>query len=249
MKQFITPITKFVKDYVSQAKARGVVLGMSGGKDSYVAAALCARALGSKNVLGVIMPNSAMEHQATAVHECESLGIDFCEIDISSPYNFIMQSAEKVLNKRNASLSSISTTNTPPRLRMTTLYALAGSLNYLVVNTSNLSEAMVGYTTKWGDNVGDIAPLLGLTKTEVCQLGLALGLEEKLVMQQPSDGLSGKTDEDNLGFTYSELDALIRRKEKGPNFEKIMRRHNQTAHKRGQMSYFDSKLKNYLEGE
>ena len=143
-------------------------------------------------------------------------------------------------------LSKITTLNIAPRLRMNLLYSVAGTLGFLVANTSNLSERMVGYSTKWGDSVGDFAPILSLTKTEVQELGKELGLPENLVCKKPADGLTGNTDEEVLGFTYEELDNFIRNGKKSENFEKILKMHKSTNHKREPIKSFDCGRKNYF---
>ena len=132
---------------------------------------------------------------------------------------------------------------------MTTLYSIAGSLNYLVANTSNLSEASVGYTTKWGDNIGDFAPIANFTKTEVCEIGKLLNLPKDLVYKTPSDGLSGKTDEDKLGFSYAELDEFIRTGKKGKRFDIINKKHKLSEHKRLGTIKFTYKKQNYFDME
>ena len=239
-------IIQWIKDYVNQTKTKGLILGMSGGKDSLVSAALCVKAIGMEKVLGVIMPNGEMTDITDALDACKILNIDYEIINISTAYKNIIEETGFTLQGRNASIKEITTINTPPRLRMTILYALAGSLNYLVVNTSNLSEIMVGYSTKWGDSAGDIAPLADYTKSEVCEIGLALGLPENLVNKIPSDGLSGKSDEDKLGFTYNELDTFIRTGEKTSNYDKIISSHNSTQHKRDKIPSPKSNKNNYF---
>lgn len=246
MKKEIDKITKWLQEYMTVSKAKGVVLGMSGGKDSLVTAGLCVKALGKEKVLGVIMPNGEMTDITDAIDTCKYLGIDYQIIDISTAYKYIIEETQFALQGRNASLSSITTINTPPRLRMTILYAIAGSLNYLVANTSNLSEIMVGYSTKWGDSAGDIAPLADYTKSEVCKIGLELGLPDNLVNKIPSDGLSGSSDEDKLGFTYEELDNLIRIGKKGENYDKIISAHRATEHKRNKIPRPITNFKNYF---
>ena len=144
-------------------------------------------------------------------------------------------------------LSKVTTLNIAPRLRMNLLYSAAATLGYLVANTSNLSEKMVGYSTKWGDAVGDFAPLLSLTKTEVQELGLKLGLPEDLVYKKPADGLTGSTDEEVLGFTYDELDDYIRNGIKSNNFEKILKMHKSSSHKRNPIKTFECGKKNHFE--
>ena len=240
----IEDLKNWIKEYVKSAYANGVVLGMSGGKDSLVVAKLCADALGSEKVFGVIMPNGPMLDKNDAVKTCELLGIKWTVLDISSGYNSVLENVKLALNTQN--LSEITTINTAPRIRMTTLYAIAGTLNYLVANTSNLSEASVGYTTKWGDNIGDFAPLANFTKTEVCEIGLMLNLPDELVNKIPSDGLSGKSDEDKLGFTYQELDTFIRTGKKGEKFDVIERKHKTSNHKRIGAVKFEYNKKNYF---
>lgn len=247
MREEIDKMTEWLQEYMRDTKAKGVVLGMSGGKDSLVSAALCTRAIGKDKVLGVIMPNGEMADITDALDTCKFLGIDYEIIDISTAYKNIIEETQFTLQGRNTSVSSITTINTPPRLRMTILYALAGSLNYLVVNTSNLSEIMVGYSTKWGDSAGDIAPLADYTKSEVCEIGLALNLPEHLANKTPSDGLSGSSDEDKLGFTYTELDTFIRTGEKGNSYDKILSSHTKTTHKRNRIPRPISNKPNYFE--
>ena len=226
----IKDLKNWIKEYVNNAYAKGVVLGMSGGKDSLVVAKLCADALGTDKVFGVIMPNGPMIDKNDAIKTCKLLGIKYTTLDISACYNSIIENTKFALN--SLELSDVTTINTAPRVRMTTLYAIAGTLNYLVANTSNLSEASVGYTTKWGDNIGDFAPLANFTKSEVCEIGLMLGLPNDLVNKIPSDGLSGKSDEDKLGFSYSELDTFIRNGKKGEKFDIIHKKYKASQHKR-----------------
>ena len=245
-KHEIEKIVEWIKNYVASAKANGIVLGMSGGKDSFIVAKLCTLAVGPENVLGVIMPNGPMKDLTDAITSCESLKIKYEIIDISDAYNGVIEKIKPTLEKQGKTLCDVSTINTAPRIRMTTLYAIAGSLNYLVANTSNLSEASVGYTTKWGDNVGDFAPIANFTKTEVCQMGLDLGLEKSLVEKTPSDGLSGKSDEDKLGIKYSSLDNLIRNGEKNQDYDRIMHLNKISEHKRIGVAKYENNLKNTL---
>ena len=253
MKNLKSQIIDFIKNYVDSAKAKGVVLGMSGGKDSFVVAKLCCEAIGKQNVFGIIMPKGDMLDIDIAKQECEILGINYEVANIKNLYDEMTMLSKKAIAKATSKseieveLSSVSSFNISPRLRMNLLYSVGGTLGYLVANTSNLSERMVGYTTKWGDNVGDFAPILGLTKTEVCELGLALGLPEELVCKKPADGLTGKTDEDVMGFSYNELDDFIRNGVISKNHDKILKMHKASAHKREPILSFDPKLKNYFE--
>ena len=179
------------------------VLGISGGKDSSVAAALCVRALGKERVIGVLMPYGEQADIDMAYLLVNHLGIKHYEINIKDAVDGLKKSLPF-----NASAQTL--TNIPPRVRMTTVYAVAQSHNGRVVNTCNLSEDWVGYSTRYGDSVGDFSPMSHLTVTEVKAIGRVLGLPDVLVDKVPIDGLCGKTDEDNLGFTYAELDKYIR---------------------------------------
>lgn len=249
MKNEITRIEKFIKDYLENAKAKGIVIGMSGGKDSFITAKLCANAIGKENVLGILMPNGANSDLNIAIENCKEIGIRYHKVDILNIYNEIISSTKEVLDSERQNILDISTINTPPRIRMTLLYAIAGSLNYLVANTSNLSETMIGYTTKWGDNVGDFSPIGKYTKTEVCKIGIELGLSPKYVMKTPDDGLSGKSDEEKIGFSYDELDRYIRFGVKNENFAKIEKMHKNSKHKRNPIKKCDNNFKNYFEGQ
>ena len=250
--KIIEGVQNFIKNYVlTETKSKGVVLGMSGGKDSLVTAKLCANALGKDKVLGIIMPNGEMKDCEIAIDSCKIIGIRYYIIDINNIYNSFIDSVKDVFEKELEQLSTITTFNIPPRIRMTMLYAIAGSMGYLVANTSNLSEKEVGYTTKWGDNVGDIAPLVNFTKNEVCEIGLMLGLPEKYVNKVPDDGLSGQSDEEKLGFSYSQLDNLIRKGEKGDEqgYQKIMQMHRLSEHKRKGTKPFENDFYNYFDDE
>ena len=181
------------------------VIGISGGKDSTIAAALCTEALGKERVFGVLMPNGEQHDIEDARTVVKHLDIPHCEINIHAPYEYIVQTIEK-----NMPVTQQTKINLSPRLRMATLYAVSQSVNGRVINTSNLSEIWVGYSTRYGDSAGDFAPLAHLTVTELRQLGHVLHLPSFLVDKTPEDGLSGKSDEEKLGFSYATLDAYIR---------------------------------------
>ena len=158
------------------------------------------------------MPNGYQTDLSEAEKVCEILDIHSYEIDIDKAYNAIYHGvwrAVSAMSEMKTGLSAQSTINLPPRIRMAVLYAVAQSLNGRVANTCNLSEEWVGYSTRWGDNVGDFSPLRWLTATQVVELGHELGLPKNLIDKAPADGLTGKTDEDVLGFTYKELDEYI----------------------------------------
>ena len=186
------------------------VLGVSGGKDSSVVAALCAEALGKDRVIGVTMPNGVQPDINDSFRLIQHLGIRSYNVNIGAAYEALMTEVKEQLGVQGTEVSSQTVINMPPRLRMTALYAVSQSLNGRVANTCNLSEDWVGYSTRYGDAAGDFAPLGGLTVQEVIAVGLELGLPRDLVVKTPSDGLCGKTDEDNLGFTYAVLDKYIR---------------------------------------
>lgn len=179
------------------------IVGISGGKDSSVVAALCVEALGRERVIGVLMPCGVQHDIDMAKLLVEHLGIRHYVVNIQEA----VEATKKALP---FALSDQSRINLPPRIRMSVLYAVAQSHNGRVANTCNLSEDWVGYATRYGDAAGDFSPCSQLTVQEVKQLGRELGLPEVLVNKVPIDGLCGKTDEENLGFTYEELDKYIR---------------------------------------
>lgn len=181
------------------------IIGISGGKDSSVAAALCAQALGKDRVIGVLMPCGEQHDIDMAYLLVNHLGIKHHVVNIKPAMDGILSAFPETIE-----LSVQAKTNLPPRIRMSTLYAVSQSLNGRVVNTCNLSEDWVGYSTRYGDAAGDFSPLSNLTVTEVKEVGRVLGLPDVLVDKVPIDGLCGKTDEENLGFTYAELDKYIR---------------------------------------
>ncbi len=179
------------------------VLGISGGKDSSVAAALCVEALGKERVIGVLMPNGDQFDIDMSHLLCDHLGIRRYVVNIKDAVNGLVGAIPMELTAQ-------SRTNLPPRIRMATVYAISQCCNGRVVNTCNLSEDWVGYSTRYGDAAGDFSPMSHLTVQEVKAIGRVLGLPDVLVDKVPIDGLCGKTDEDNLGFTYAELDRYIR---------------------------------------
>ena len=179
------------------------IVGISGGKDSSVVAALCAEALGRERVIGVLMPCGVQQDIDMARLLVQHLGIRSYEINIRD-------AVEAVKAAMPFALSTQSATNLPPRIRMSVLYAVAQSHNGRVANTCNLSEDWVGYSTRYGDAAGDFSPCSHLTVQEVKAIGRELALPEVLVDKVPIDGLCGKTDEENLGFRYAELDRYIR---------------------------------------
>ena len=197
---------KWIADFFEEnGKGCTAVVGISGGKDSSVVAALCVEALGRDKVLGVLMPCGEQADIDAAYKLVNHLGIRHYEVNIKSAMDGILSALPKDLP-----LTPQSRQNLPPRIRMATLYAVSQSVNGRVANTCNLSEDWVGYSTRYGDAAGDFSPLAHLTVTEIREIGMSLGLPEDLVYKTPIDGLCGKTDEENLGFTYADLDVYIR---------------------------------------
>lgn len=208
-------IEKHWRDWAESVHANGFVIGISGGVDSTVVAALAAKFFGKEHVIGVKMPNGKQTDYADAMRVCDELGIKSCVVNIGKAFEEIIDEvtycALEPLGIKKASYDT--TTNLPARLRMSTLYAVAQSLGYMVLNTCNTSESTVGYDTLWGDDAGSYAPIQGLTKTEVIALGDFLGLPKELTHKTPVDGLQPLTDEEKLGFTYAALDLYIRQDE------------------------------------
>ena len=179
------------------------VVGISGGKDSSIVAALCVEALGKDRVIGVLMPCGEQHDIDMAELLVSHLGIRHFVVNIKDAVEGLTKSVP-------FELSDQSRINLPPRIRMAALYAVSQSNNGRVANTCNLSEDWVGYATRYGDGAGDFSPCSHLTVAEMKQIGRVLGLPAVLVDKVPIDGLCGKTDEENLGFTYAELDRYIR---------------------------------------
>ena len=185
--------------FEENGKGCNAVVGISGGKDSSIVAALCVEALGKDRVIGVLMPNGEQSDIDKAQLLVNFLDIKNYTININGAY-------EAMLNQLPFEPGAQTLQNLPPRIRMAALYAVSQSHNGRVANTCNLSEDWVGYSTRYGDSAGDFSPCAHLTVDEVKRIGRLLGLPDELVDKVPSDGLCGKTDEDNLGFTYAELD-------------------------------------------
>ena len=198
---------QWIRDFFEEnGKGCNAVLGISGGKDSSIVAALCVEALGKDRVIGVLMPNGEQSDIDCAKQLVAYLGIRNYVCNVKKSVDGVLES----LQNAGVECSRQTLVNLPPRIRMSTLYALSQSMNGRVANTCNLSEDWVGYSTRYGDAAGDFSPLAQITVAEVKKIGLYLGLPVSLVEKVPSDGLSGKTDEDNLGFTYAALDQYIR---------------------------------------
>ena len=198
---------KWIRDWFEvNGPGCNVIVGVSGGKDSSIAAALCAEALGKERVIGVMMPNGEQSDIDMAKLLVDHLGIENYTINIKGAFDSVISE----MKAAGLEPSKDTIINLPPRLRMSTLYAVCQSRNGRVVNTCNLSEDWVGYSTRYGDSVGDFSPMSCFTTAEIRAMGRVLGLPEVLIEKVPSDGLSGMSDEDKLGFTYAVLDRYIR---------------------------------------
>lgn len=203
--EVINKLTSFIKDKVNETKAKGVVIGISGGVDSATVTYLAVNALGKERVLGLIMPYYKNKDLDDAILVCKTLGIKYKVISIKN----IVDEIEKSLGFE---LDPVSRGNLMARTRMILLYAHANSRNYLVLGTSNKSEFLTGYFTKWGDGASDYAPLINLYKTEVWKIAKVLGVPERIINKKPSAGLwEGQSDEDELGITYRQLDEILYR--------------------------------------
>lgn len=243
-------LIQWIRDYFSQnGPTCSAVVGISGGKDSTIVAALCKEALGADRVVGVLMPNGVQSDIDDAKAVVEHLDIPHMMVNIGAAYEALTQAIVQgegydVVTGRN-DLSRDAAINTPPRLRMTTLYAVGQNLpnGARVANTCNGSEDYVGYSTKFGDSAGDFSPLAQLVVEEVRQIGRLLDIPSYLVDKVPSDGLSGQSDEDKLGFTYAVLDRYIRTGEIEDlaTKERIDRLNRINKHKLELMPSFDPK--------
>lgn len=222
-------IVSWIQKWFSNNSIEYAVIGISGGKDSTVAASLCEKALGRNRVVGVMMPNGDQSDiddskEVCNLYCCRShvfRDVDLGDlVDISKIYDSVVETASQSYLRwcnRNEwavdfsdPLCAKTKTNIAPRIRMIILYAFAQQIGGVVVNTCNLSEDYIGWSTKYGDAAGDIAILSHLTKTEVVQVGQALDIPDHLLHKAPADGLTGRTDEDNFGFSYEVLDSYIR---------------------------------------
>ena len=235
MENVITNITNWIKDYfVNNGPDCKAIIGISGGKDSTVTAALLVKALGKNRVIGVKMPQGNQHDIDVANKVIDYLGIRSYEINIGDVCESLYHAIDEGYDfdstvKNNPQVTS----NSPARVRMTVLYAIAALEHGRVANTCNRSEDFIGYSTKFGDAAGDFSVLSEYTVSEVRQIGKALGIPNEFIFKAPEDGLSGKTDEDNLGFTYGELDHFLLQRHY-PSYDvykNIEERHKRNLHK------------------
>ena len=237
-------IVQFIRDYYEKHDLGGVVIGISGGKDSAVVSGLFTEALGAENVLGVTLPcHSKDSDRNDAKLVADKFGFNLINVNLTEVYNTFKDEINKLGNFTEEDLKN-SDINIRPRLRMATLYYLAALYSeinkkpYIVTGTGNKSEFFVGYFTKGGDNVSDISVIGDLTVEEVIKVGEVLGVPEKVLYKTPDDGLSGMSDEVKLGFSYVDVDKVINGEEVDNDVKKrILRRHEDNQHKFGVTTY------------
>lgn len=246
-KREINKINNWLEEYRVKTDCKGVVLGLSGGKDSTVVAMLAKKQWGD-DVFAIIMPNGYQSDIDDAMNIAEALNIEHRVVKLETIYNNLLFNIETKIRKSDITgekewfdncpkISEKAKTNIPPRLRMTVLYAVAQTLGYRVIGTGNASERFIGWFTKYGDGGCDLNPIAHLTCTEVVEIGKYLaeefGLADLFITKVPADGLTGKSDEDNFGFTYKQLDDYIQNHSSGSDLvdEKIKKLHKQSEHK------------------
>lgn len=212
MQKVTEDLVIWIKEQLKSSGGNKIILGISGGKDSSVAAALCALAIGKENVYGVLMPDGIQQDIEYAHTLVETIGINQITLNLENVTSAFKDLLNQAVDEDFVEdITKQTSLNLPPRVRMTLVHALSQSINDArVINTGNLSEKWIGYTTVYGDNTGAFAPLAGLTSDEVMDLGIYLGLPDFLAFKAPSDGLTGKTDEDVIGFSYEVLNKYIR---------------------------------------
>ena len=234
IKREVEEMVKWINSYVEEARAEGVVIGNSGGKDCATVIALAQRALGKERVLTIALPCHSIQGDIEdAQLVADAFEVPLLKIDLSDVFDTFDRAVEQAVTAKEEWRLKEARVNTKPRLRMTTLYNIAQQLNYLVIGTGNKCEALVGYTTKWGDNASDFNPIGEFTVPEVLQLGAYLGVPEKIIKKAPNDGLGGKTDEEKLEVTYQQITEYIEtgKTEEGA-MEIIMKKAKASEHKR-----------------
>jgi len=245
-KKLAAEIEIWIKNYINSANAKGVVLGLSGGIDSAVTAALCANALGKENVLGLGLPiESIPQDLEDAKLVANHLGISFAISDLSSVYRELVKVLPSDIQANQMALANIK-----PRLRMTTVYYVGQSLGYLVGGTGNRAELAIGYFTKYGDGGIDFEPLGALYKGEVRRIAQILGIPKKIIKKPPSAGLwQGQTDEGEIGMTYNLLDEILYRFDhyldlndlNAEDVEKVLKMMKSAEHKNKMPPFFEIK--------
>lgn len=228
MSDKLSRIINWMNEFKEKNNVNGVVLGLSGGKDSTVVAMLARKVFGG-NVVAVSMPNGEQKDIADVQAIIKALKLTATTVNIKNTF-------DQLIYDTHMNITDKAKTNIAPRIRMTVLYGIAQSLGYLVIGTGNKSEAMIGWTTKFGDSACDFNPIGHLTCREVIEIGKELaeefGLDIGYIVKKPADGLTSKTDEDNFGFTYNELDDYLMYGIEGPNINKIKNMITWAEHKR-----------------
>ena len=240
-------IVKWIREWFDEnGKDCNAVIGISGGKDSSIVAALCTEALGKDRVIGVLMPNHSQDDIEYSHLLCKVLGIKNYTVDVGVAIDDILKNIH--YSALNIKISEQTKTNLPARIRMATLYAVSQSVNGRVANTCNLSETLLSWETRWGDAVGDFAPLANLTVEEVKSIGYELGIPSSLIEKVPSDGLCGTTDEKAMGISYAVMDKYIRTGEIDDEVmkKKIDERVEKYRFKREPIPCFETELSQYV---
>lgn len=246
LENIISELLTWVHTYVQNSGVDGAIVGNSGGKDSATVIAILAHALGKEHVLSVSMPCSSISQDLKdAQLVADAFGIPLLTVPLTDVCSSFEDAIQEPLQH---SLNMESRINIKPRLRMTTLYAIAQTFHYLVAGTSNLCERMVGYTTKWGDSACDFNPIANFTVEEVKQIGSYLGVPAAVLYKAPNDGLGGITDEEKMGITYDQITEYIETGKIQPNImKKIEKRYLSSLHKRKDIPTFAYLRTNYLE--
>ena len=244
-------IVLWLKDWFEEnGNMCNACIGISSGKDSTVCAALCAEALGKDRVIGVLMPDGEQTDIEDSYKVCELLGIRYITININKAKGALFDAMlfQQDGNFKVENITEQAIQNLPPRIRMSTLYLVSQCMNGRVINTCNLSETLLGWETRWGDAVGDVAPLADLTVQEVKQLGYELGLPKELIEKTPSDGLCGSSDEEKMGISYKVMDDYIRygNVENQEMIRKIDERVQANIFKHSPIPYFHSMKNNFI---
>ena len=240
---------KWIQKYVVKTGAKWIVIGNSGGKDSATVLAMAVKAIGKERVVAVSMPCYSNEKDfEDAKLVAETFGVRFLKVDLTNCYQQMEKEIQLELNKiQIEKMEKEAQINIKPRLRMTTLYGIAQTLGYLVIGTGNLCEAMVGYTTKWGDNSSDFNPIGNFTVEEVLKIGKYLGVPEKILKKAPSDGLGNQTDEEKMGITYQQITEMIETGNTDKEAKKeILKRYQNSKHKREAIPIYTFKRRNFF---
>ena len=242
MKTLTKNVIDWTADFFNRVGKTDAVLGISGGKDSSVVAAICAAALGKEHVHGVLLPCGIQKDISCSYQLVDHLGISY---DVQDIETLVKESLALV---SGADKSYDAKTNVGARLRTNQIMVTAQTNGWLMANTCNRSENIVSYATLWGDTCGSFAPIDMLTTEEVIEIGDDLGLPYELTHKTPIDGLQPLSDEDKLGFTYHEINELIRKGIHGPNYDKIIRAYNAGKFKLEmiRIQHFDPKLPDYF---